>query len=104
MKILNYFLRTSTRPEWLSIKYLPVLPVNLRPIVRFSDNTFAVSALNSQYSEIVRVNNNLKLLRRMFVSEDFLKRDKFKLQKLVNNLICPVNSRLESLSFFVCLF
>nr|YP_009032768.1 RNA polymerase beta' subunit [Euglenaformis proxima]AGL12034.1 RNA polymerase beta' subunit [Euglenaformis proxima] len=98
MKILNYFLSTSTRPDWLSLNYLPVLPVKLRPIVRFSDNTFAISELNSQYSDIIRINNNLKLLKKMFVSEKFLKKDKVKLQKSINNLICPINSISEKLS------
>lgn len=69
------------------IKYLPVLPPNLRPIVKLQDKTIIATDLNFLYGKIIETNNKIKKLRKMSVPERFLNNEKNFLQENVDNLI-----------------
>lgn len=87
MRLINQFLQTKTKPEWIIIKYLPVLPANLRPIVKLKDKNVITTDLNLLYSNIISSNSKIQKLRKMFVPESFLNEEKYILQKKVNKLI-----------------
>lgn len=71
----------------MTIKYLPVLPPNLRPIVKLQDKTIIATDLNFLYSKIIETNNKIIKLRKMSVPEKFLNNEKNFLQESVNKLI-----------------
>lgn len=71
----------------MTIKYLPVLPPNLRPIVKLHDNTIITTDLNFLYSKIINSNNKIIKLRSMNVPEIFLNNEKYLLQESVDKLI-----------------
>lgn len=84
----------------MTIKYLPVLPPNLRPIVKLQDKTIIVTDVNFLYGNIINSNNKIIKLRKMYVPERFLNNEKFILQdkvdKLINNEKTPTNSEAKS--------
>lgn len=69
------------------IKYLPVLPPNLRPILKLQDKTLITTDLNLLYSKILESNNKIIKLRKMSVPENFLNNEKILLQEAVDRLI-----------------
>ena len=69
------------------IKFLPVLPPNLRPIVRLKDKAIITTDLNKLYSNIITSNNKIIKLRKMCVPETFLTGEKGILQNKINKLI-----------------
>lgn len=71
----------------MTIKYLPVLPPNIRPIVRLQDKTIITTDLNFLYSKIINSNNKIIKLRKMSVPETFLNNEKNILQETVDRLI-----------------
>lgn len=71
----------------MTIKYLPVLPPNLRPIVSLQDKTVIVTDINFLYSNIINGNNKINKLRKMSVIEDFLNNEKYLLQDKLDKLI-----------------
>ena len=71
----------------MTIKYLPVIPPNLRPIVKLQDKTIIITDLNILYSKIINTNNKLKKIKRMLVPENFLHNELNALQEDVNLLI-----------------
>lgn len=73
----------------MTIKYLPVLPPNLRPIVQLKDKAIITTDLNYLYSNIINSNNKIIKLRKMAVPEQFLNNEKYTLQIKVDNLISP---------------
>lgn len=87
MKIINYFIQSKLKPEWMTLKFLPVLPPELRPIIKLQDNTVISSDLNSLYKNIITINNRVNQLKIMQVSEKFIKAEKWKLQLSIDNLL-----------------
>lgn len=87
LKLINYFIQTKSKPNWMTIKYLPVLPPNLRPIVKLQDKTIIITDVNFLYSNIININNKIMKLRKMFVPETFLYNEKISLQDKVDKLI-----------------
>lgn len=87
--LINYFMLTKSNPSWMTLKYLPVLPPNIRPIVRLQDRTIITTDLNFLYSNIINSNNKIIKLRKMSVPEIFLNNEKNilqdKIDKLINN-------------------
>lgn len=69
------------------IKYLPVLPPNLRPILKLQDKTIITTDLNLLYAKIIESNNKIIKLRKMSVPENFLNNEKSLLQEAVDKLI-----------------
>lgn len=80
----------------MTIKYLPVLPPNIRPIVKLQDKTIIASDLNFLYSKIIESNNKIKKLRKMSVPEYFLNNEKNILQETVDKLIN--NEKIKKIS------
>nr|YP_009503400.1 RNA polymerase beta' subunit [Euglena clara]AXA45458.1 RNA polymerase beta' subunit [Euglena clara] len=87
LKIINFFIQNKTKPNWMIIKYLPVLPPNLRPIVKLQDKSIIITDLNFLYGDIITINNKITKLRKMHVPETFLSNEKYILQEKVNKLI-----------------
>lgn len=71
----------------MTIKYLPVLPPNIRPIVKLQDKTIIATDLNFLYGKIIETNNKIIKLRKMSVPEKFLNNEKNSLQETINRLI-----------------
>jgi DNA-directed RNA polymerase subunit beta' len=87
LKVLNYFIQTKIQPHWMTIKYLPVLPPNIRPIIKLTDNTIFTSDLNFIYIDIINNNNKINKLRKMLIPETFLHFEKKLLQGKIDKLI-----------------
>lgn len=87
LKLINFFIQTKISPSWMTLIYLPVLPPNLRPIVKLQDKTIITTDLNYLYGKIIESNNKIKKLRKMSVPETFLTNEKNILQIKVDNLI-----------------
>jgi DNA-directed RNA polymerase subunit beta' len=75
------------RPDWMNIKYLPVLPPNLRPIIQLKEKIIITTDLNLFYSNIINSNSKIKKLKKMSVPEMFLNGEKNILQNKVDKLI-----------------
>lgn len=87
IQYLEGFLKNSTKPEWMIIKTLPVLPPELRPIIPLSGGKFATSDLNDLYRRIINRNNRLKRLIEIGAPEVILRNEKRMLQESVDALI-----------------
>jgi len=62
LKLAKGFLKSKTRPEWMFLTVLPVLPPDLRPMVELDGGKFATSDLNDLYRRVINRNNRLKKL------------------------------------------
>nr|YP_010700365.1 RNA polymerase subunit beta' [Flexiglena variabilis]WCH63513.1 RNA polymerase subunit beta' [Flexiglena variabilis] len=80
-KLINYFTQTKNKLEWMTLIYLPVLPPNLRPILKLQDGTIVTADINFLYSKILNSNNRIEKLKKMQVSEIFLRNEKCLLQE-----------------------
>lgn len=88
LNLINYFIKTKSRPTWMCIKYLPVLPPNLRPIIEMIGKPSIVSDLNQLYEKIIYYSNRLKELKKFStVTENQIRRENYKLQEVIDKLI-----------------
>lgn len=87
LKLANEFLETRSKPKWMTILFLPVLPPELRPILKLPDDTIVTSDLNFLYSKIINTNNRLQQLKKMNVNKKFFKKEKIILQESIDILI-----------------
>lgn len=71
----------------MTIKFLPVLPPELRPIIKLQDNVIVSSDFNSLYSKIINSNNRIIQFKNMKINEKFFKKEKQILQESINSLI-----------------
>lgn len=71
----------------MTIKYLPVLPPNLRPKVELNNKESIFSDLNELYAQIINCNNRINILRKFLVYEYQIKRENKNLQEAVERLI-----------------
>lgn len=78
--------RIDNRPEWVIIKYLPVIPPELRPLVPLDGGRFASSDLNDLYRRVIIRNNRLKRLLEIKAPEVILRNEKRMLQESVDSL------------------
>lgn len=85
LKWLNSFSQSNVNISWLILKYIPVLPPDIRPF-SLIQSIISVHSINYLYSELVNINYKLYNLYFTSVSEDFLKRQKNLLQKKVDDL------------------
>lgn len=85
LKLFNLLSQNVSNLKWVVLKYLPVLPPDLRPF-SLVQNTVAVHSINYFYVELINVNNKLNALRNLDLSEDFLIKQRNLLQKKLNNL------------------
>jgi DNA-directed RNA polymerase subunit beta' len=87
VRIINYFIQHSFKPTWMLIKFLPVLPPNLRPVVKLENNITITTDLNFLYLNILRINKLLAALEIAILNQDLLLNDKLLLQSSIDKLI-----------------
>ncbi|MBI2635248.1 MAG: DNA-directed RNA polymerase subunit beta' [Parcubacteria group bacterium] len=87
LKLARNFLKSGTRPEWMFLTVLPVLPPDLRPMVPLDGGRFATSDLNDLYRRVINRNNRLKKLMEFNAPEVIVRNEKRMLQEAVDALI-----------------
>jgi DNA-directed RNA polymerase subunit beta' len=86
MKILDSFRTSHTRPEWMILQVLPVIPPDLRPLVPLEGGRFATSDLNDLYRRVINRNNRLKNLLQLKTPDVIVRNEKRMLQEAVDAL------------------
>jgi len=86
VKVMEAFLRTNTRPEWMILEMLPVIPPDLRPLVPLEGGRFATSDLNDLYRRVINRNNRLKNLLQLKTPDVIIRNEKRMLQEAVDAL------------------
>ena len=87
LDIIEAFRLSNTRPEWMILDVLPVLPPELRPMVPLDGGRYAASDLNDLYRRVINRNNRLKKLIEMGSPEIIVRNEKRMLQDAVDALI-----------------
>ncbi|AQW81751.1 DNA-directed RNA polymerase subunit beta' [Campylobacter pinnipediorum] len=86
LKVVESFLNSGNRPEWMMITNLPVLPPDLRPLVSLDGGKFAVSDVNDLYRRVINRNSRLKRLMELDAPEIIIRNEKRMLQEAVDAL------------------
>ena len=86
IKILEDFLGSQNRPEWMIMEAIPVIPPDLRPLVPLDGGRFATSDLNDLYRRVINRNNRLKKLKDLNAPEIIIRNEKRMLQESVDTL------------------
>jgi len=86
IKLLQSFLESKVRPEWMVLTVLPVIPPDLRPLVPLEGGRFATSDLNDLYRRVINRNNRLKNLLSLKTPEVIIRNEKRMLQEAVDAL------------------
>ena len=87
LKVLEAFQKSGIKPEWMILDILPVLPPELRPLVRLDGGRFATSDLNDLYRRVINRNNRLRRLLDLRAPEIIVKNEKRMLQESVDSLL-----------------
>jgi DNA-directed RNA polymerase subunit beta' len=87
LKILEGFLQSGIKPEWMILEVLPVLPPDLRPLVPLDGGRFATSDLNDLYRRVINRNNRLKRLLELKAPDIIVRNEKRMLQESVDSLL-----------------
>ena len=87
IEIIEAFLKSGNRPEWMILDVLPVIPPELRPMVQLDGGRFAASDLNDLYRRVINRNNRLKKLMELYAPEIMIRNEKRMLQEAVDALI-----------------
>ncbi len=87
LKLMEAFLHSGNRPEWMVMKVLPVLPPELRPLVPLDGGRFATSDLNDLYRRVINRNNRLKRLLDLNAPDIIVRNEKRMLQEAVDALL-----------------
>jgi DNA-directed RNA polymerase subunit beta' len=87
LKLMESFLHSGNRPEWMVLNVLPVLPPELRPLVPLDGGRFATSDLNDLYRRVINRNNRLKRLLDLAAPEIIVRNEKRMLQEAVDALL-----------------
>ncbi len=86
IKLLEAFINSGTRPEWMILDVVPVLPPELRPLVPLDGGRFATSDLNDLYRRVINRNNRLKRLMELRAPDIIVRNEKRMLQESVDAL------------------
>ncbi len=86
LKIVESFLESGNRPEWMILTVVPVLPPELRPLVPLDGGRFATSDLNDLYRRVINRNNRLKRLTELRAPDIIVRNEKRMLQEAVDAL------------------
>ena len=86
LKIVESFLDSGNRPEWMVLTVLPVIPPELRPLVPLDGGRFATSDLNDLYRRVINRNNRLKRLIELRAPDIIVRNEKRMLQEAVDAL------------------
>jgi DNA-directed RNA polymerase subunit beta' len=87
IKLIEAFLESGNRPEWMVMTVLPVLPPDLRPLVPLDGGRFATSDLNDLYRRVINRNNRLKRLLELNAPDIIVRNEKRMLQESVDALM-----------------
>ncbi|MCV6826055.1 MULTISPECIES: DNA-directed RNA polymerase subunit beta' [Halocynthiibacter] len=86
LKIVESFLESGNRPEWMVMTVIPVIPPELRPLVPLDGGRFATSDLNDLYRRVINRNNRLKRLIELRAPDIIVRNEKRMLQESVDAL------------------
>jgi len=86
LRIVEAFRNSGTRPEWMILEVIPVIPPDLRPLVPLDGGRFATSDLNDLYRRVINRNNRLKRLMELDAPEIIIRNEKRMLQEAVDVL------------------
>ncbi len=86
LKLLESFLETGQKPEWMILTVIPVIPPELRPLVPLDGGRFATSDLNDLYRRVINRNNRLKRLMDLKAPDIIVRNEKRMLQESVDAL------------------
>src|SRR5216684_4787881 len=86
LKVIEAFLHSGNKPEWMVLEILPVLPPELRPLVPLDGGRFATSDLNDLYRRVINRNNRLKKLMELHAPDVIVRNEKRMLQEAVDAL------------------
>ncbi len=86
LKVIEAFLESGNRPEWMILTQVPVIPPELRPLVPLDGGRFATSDLNDLYRRVINRNNRLKRLMELRAPDIIIRNEKRMLQEAVDAL------------------
>ncbi|MGQ9371854.1 DNA-directed RNA polymerase subunit beta' [Azospirillum sp. ST 5-10] len=86
LKLIDAFLESQSRPEWMILEVIPVIPPELRPLVPLDGGRFATSDLNDLYRRVINRNNRLKRLIELKAPDIIVRNEKRMLQEAVDAL------------------
>ncbi len=86
LKLIEAFLESGARPEWMILDIVPVIPPELRPLVPLDGGRFATSDLNDLYRRVINRNNRLKRLIELRAPDIIIRNEKRMLQEAVDAL------------------
>jgi DNA-directed RNA polymerase subunit beta' len=87
LKLIDAFIESGNRPEWMVLTVLPVLPPDLRPLVPLDGGRFATSDLNDLYRRVINRNNRLRRLLELNAPDIIVRNEKRMLQEAVDALL-----------------
>lgn len=87
LKVVQGFIHSGTRPNWMVLDVLPVIPPDLRPLVPLEGGRFATSDLNDLYRRVINRNNRLKNLLQLKTPDVIIHNEKRMLQEAVDALL-----------------
>ena len=86
LKLVEAFIELKSRPEWMILEVVPVIPPELRPLVPLDGGRFATSDLNDLYRRVINRNNRLKRLIELRAPDIIVRNEKRMLQEAVDAL------------------
>ena len=86
LKVIEAFIESGNRPEWMILTHVPVIPPELRPLVPLDGGRFATSDLNDLYRRVINRNNRLKRLMELRAPDIIIRNEKRMLQEAVDAL------------------
>jgi DNA-directed RNA polymerase subunit beta' len=108
LEVVEAFITSGNKPEWIILTVIPVIPPEIRPMVQLDGGRFATSDLNDLYRRVINRNNRLKRLLELRAPDIIVRNEKRMLQEAVDSLIDngrrtrpvtgPGNRPLKSLS------
>ena len=87
LEVVEAFLHSGNKPEWMIMTVIPVIPPEIRPMVQLDGGRFATSDLNDLYRRVINRNNRLKRLLDLDAPEIIVRNEKRMLQEAVDALI-----------------
>mgnify|MGYP000437834576 CR=1 FL=1 len=87
LQIVDAFLNSGNKPEWMILEVLPVIPPDLRPLFPLEGGRYATSDLNDLYRRVINRNNRIKNITKMGAPEIILRNEKRLLQEAVDALL-----------------
>ncbi len=87
LEVVEAFIKSGNKPQWMILDVVPVLPPDLRPMVQLDGGRFATSDLNDLYRRVINRNNRLKKLVELGAPDVIIRNEKRMLQEAVDALI-----------------